>query len=90
MFILYPERTDVFLFTTGQRLSERGLDSDSEDPLYSTVKPKHRAKGKNHQPLVAELEKHEAVSKPKKIARNTPKLPQKTLEGIDNHGYIGK
>lgn len=78
------------MFTTGQRFTGGSHDSDSEEPFYSTVKPKHRAKGSRQQPVSAELEKCEVISKPKKIPRNTPKLSQKSLEGVDNHGYVGK
>lgn len=76
---------------TGVRFNGGGHDSDSEDPLYSTVKPKHKVKGNSQHPVLAETEKHEVLSKPKKMPRNTPPHPsQKPLEGIDNHGFVGK
>ena len=65
-------------------------DSDSEDPLYSTVKPKNQVKGNTQQTETADTEKNEMVKKSKKVARNTPKFSQKSLEGIDNHAYVGK
>lgn len=65
-------------------------DSDSEDPLYSTVKPKNQVKWNSQQAVTVESEKNETVNKSKKVARNTPKFSQKPLEGIDNHGYVGK
>lgn len=73
----------------GVRFNGGGPDSDSEDPLYSTVKPKHRAEGNGQHPVSAEPDKREVLGKPKKTARNTPPHPsQKPFEGIDNHGYV--
>ncbi|KAK8393420.1 hypothetical protein O3P69_013423 [Scylla paramamosain] len=75
----------------GQRTGVGGPpnpDSDSEDPLYSTVKPKNRIKGNSQQMVIAEVEKNEMVKKSKKAAKNAPKFSQKPLEGIDNQGFV--
>ena len=78
------------IFLVGQRMGVGGPpnpDSDSEDPLYSTVKPKNRVKGNNQQMAIPETEKMEMVNKSRKPSKNAS---QKALEGIDNHGFIGK
>ncbi|XP_045110231.1 uncharacterized protein LOC123504046 [Portunus trituberculatus] len=72
----------------GQRIGGGGPpnpDSDSEDPLYSTVKPKNRVKGNNQQMVNSETEKNEMVNKLKKAGKNASKC---SLEGIDNHGFV--
>ncbi|MPC35918.1 hypothetical protein E2C01_029356 [Portunus trituberculatus] len=72
----------------GQRIGGGGPpnpDSDSEDPLYSTVKPKNRVKGNNQQMVNSETEKNEMVNKSKKAGKNASKC---SVEGIDNHGFV--
>lgn len=67
-------------------------DSDSEDPLYSTVKPrdtsvdiKHRQHEEEHQDA-----DDSTLRTKKKLPKVTLHSTKKKLQGIDNKGYVVK
>lgn len=68
------------------------LNSDSEDPLYSKVKPKKYSKTSDqHQHFDGKGENEVTTSDPKKkLSRVTVNTSDKKLQGIENEAYIGK
>ncbi|KAG7168327.1 hypothetical protein Hamer_G002351 [Homarus americanus] len=68
-----------------------GPDSDAEDPLYSSVKPKHVSVDSKKQQESEEQprKKDENSNKSeKKISKVRSKLSHKKLQGFDNKGFL--
>lgn len=63
-----------------------GPDSDSEDPLYSTVKPKS---ARPQQPS-PEQGSNSTNKPPKKLPKIKMPSSRKKLEGVDNVAFEGK
>lgn len=62
-----------------------GPDSDSEDPLYSTVKPK----SERHQQPSPEQSNDSTKKPPQKLPKIKMSSSKKKLEGVDNVAFEG-
>lgn len=68
-------------------------DSDSEDPLYSTVKPKNVSVDSEHHQLEDEhkgAEDESSSRSKKKVPKITFHSTKKKLQGVENRGFVGK